>query len=427
MASGYDQIRKSGKLENEEEVIGIDIDDEYALVSYYKSGMDEPDTLSVITGQERYQIPVILYREVKDNIWLFGARAKKAAQSGNGLCYKNLLEKAYRDESVTLMSDQMYSWEMLGIFFEKLLYLAQRAGMNLESSKVVITAKHLDFKRAKVLEKAMDKAGVKRSNLVLVDHLESFFAFTFHQTPDRWLHDVVLFEYDGRKLVQNYLVRDASTTPQMVTIKQKEFYELSFADDSVKRDLAFEKILNEEFAQKRISTVYLIGDGFEGEWMKKSLNVLCNNRKVFMGKNLYTKGACYLLMIPKEGWNYLYMGKSAMKMNLALKAKVRGEMEMISMINAGENCYGSYCACDLLLDEEPYIEIYQQNPDGSGKKLNSLELVDLPKRPKKATKVHLRLIPVSDSKVEVYVEDMGLGQIFPSSGKSWTFILEGGK
>ena len=34
----------------------------------------------------------------------------------------------------------------------------------------------------------------------------------------------------------------------------------------------------------------LTGDGFDGDWMKEVFRVLGPNRRVFVGKNLYTKG-----------------------------------------------------------------------------------------------------------------------------------------
>ena len=42
--------------------IGIDMDDRNAVISYYKAGMREPETLSTIAGSEIYQtlLPISL-------------------------------------------------------------------------------------------------------------------------------------------------------------------------------------------------------------------------------------------------------------------------------------------------------------------------------------------------------------------------------
>lgn len=55
------------------------------------------------------------------------------------------------------------------------------------------------------------------------------------------------------------------TTPQVVTLHQGNHG--SLLDN---RDLEFEQIIDRAFAGRAVSAVYLIGDGFDGDWMKRS-------------------------------------------------------------------------------------------------------------------------------------------------------------
>ena len=41
-----------------ERYIGIDLNDKYAMISFYTQEMSEPNTISMVTGSEVYQIPV---------------------------------------------------------------------------------------------------------------------------------------------------------------------------------------------------------------------------------------------------------------------------------------------------------------------------------------------------------------------------------
>ncbi len=408
---------------DETPIIGIDINNENAVVSYYMSGMDEPETISTVAGEEKYLIPAMLYREVQEKMWLFGHRAHKAAAEGMGLSYRNLLDQAYKNEVIPLAGNEMESWEMLGIFFERILYLPKMRGVDVDHAQIVLTVQKLNMERSEVLKKAMEKAGVSRKRLILTDYMECFYAFTFHQTEDRRLHDVVLYQYDGSKLRQGYLTKQMNTIPHMVNIDVKEFYELASLKTDEEIDLAFTRLLHYELDGHNISTIYLVGEGFESGFLNKSLEVLCQNRKVYLGKNLFSTGACYCELLKREDWKYVYIGDSSMKMNLAIEAKMRGKQELITLVNAGDNCYSTYCACDILLGEDNYIDIYQQNPDGSGEKITSLELTDLPKRPPRATKVHMELRPESGSVVDVTVEDKGLGEMYPGTGKKWKYQL----
>ncbi|SDB19389.1 DUF5716 family protein [Eubacterium oxidoreducens] len=417
-------ITQSEKNElNEVPIIGIDINNENAVVSYYMPGMDEPETISTVAGEEKYLIPALLYREVQEEMWLFGHRASKASKEGIGLSYRNLLDQAYKNETIPLAGNEMESWEMLGIFFERILYLPKMQGVDVEHAQVVLTVQKLNMERSEVLKKAMEKAGVSRKRLVLTDYMECFYAFTFHQTEDRRLHDVVLYQYDGSKLKQGYLTKNVNTIPRTVEIEKKEFYELASLRTNEEKDAAFTKLLHYELDGRNISTIYLVGEGFETGFMNQSLEVLCHNRKVYLGKNLFSTGACYYELLKREEWPYIYIGDSSMKMNLAIEARIRGKQELITLVNAGDNCYSTYCACDILLGDEPFIDIYQQNPDGSGEKITSLELANLPKRPPRATKVHMEIRPTSGSSVNVMIEDKGLGEMYPASGKKWKYQL----
>lgn len=45
-----------------EKYIGIDLNEKYAMISYYAEGMSEPNTFSMVTGSEVYQIPLCMFK-----------------------------------------------------------------------------------------------------------------------------------------------------------------------------------------------------------------------------------------------------------------------------------------------------------------------------------------------------------------------------
>lgn len=97
---------------------------------------------------------------------------------------------------------------------------------------------------------------------------------------------------------------DGRTKPAFVTVK--EFSHI-YVDEKARngrseeqwkeeKDRLFYNQAEEMFRGRVFSSVYLIGEGFDREWAKDSLAFLCMKRHVFMGQNLYTKGACYSAM-----------------------------------------------------------------------------------------------------------------------------------
>lgn len=60
------------------------------------------------------------------------------------------------------------------------------------------------------------------------------------------------------------------------------------------KDIAFLQIIKQALVRGVTATVYLCGEGFEGNWFKQSTKALCLGRRVFMSKHLFACGAVYL-------------------------------------------------------------------------------------------------------------------------------------
>ena len=72
MLFGKDSFRKKniGKY-----VIGYELGKEHVQISYLKIGDKEPETLSIVAGQEQYNIPFVLYKQEDKNLWYIGKEA----------------------------------------------------------------------------------------------------------------------------------------------------------------------------------------------------------------------------------------------------------------------------------------------------------------------------------------------------------------
>ena len=61
------------------------------------------------------------------------------------------------------------------------------------------------------------------------------------------------------------------------------------------KDKFFTKQAADRLNHGNIANVFLVGEEFEGEWMKMSLASLCSGRRVFMGNHLFANGAVFWL------------------------------------------------------------------------------------------------------------------------------------
>ena len=408
-------------MERRENVyVGIDINDRYAMISYYKLNMDEPETVSTIAGSEYYQIPTLLAKRKALGQWYYGDDARKMAKTSEVLCVDNLLKRAVNGETIRIDDETYEAWQLLAMFLKKVMDLPQKLGGARSCDRLILSVERLSRANMEVFWKIAPLLGLLPEQFMVIDHKESFYYFALSQQESLWIHDVYLFENDGRNVHFYGLKRNTRTTPQVVSIKESIKTPLE-----ERKDEEFLHILQKAFENQIITTVYLVGDGFEGGWMKDSLTYICRGRRAFMGNNLYSKGACYAGFIRDhhEGWNCIYMGENEMKFNLSLKIRDRGELSFKTLISAGKNWFETKGECEVILSGSAEIDFWKQLPNSREAVIETLELTDLPSRPDRTTRLRITATPVSDEKIEVRIRDLGFGEIYRSTDKVWKYTM----
>lgn len=408
------------EVKREPIILGIDLNDRYAMVSYYQLNTNEPETVSTIAGSEDYQIPTILAKRKNLGQWFYGDDAKKMAKTSEVICVDALLKRAVNGESIRIEEDSFEAWELLALFLKKLMDLPLKLGTVPGIDRVVLSVDRLSKENMEVFWKIAPKLGLLPEQFMVIDHKESFYYFALSQPESLWIHDVYLFENDGKNLFYYGLKRDTRTTPQVVSIRESI---KNPVDEN--RDQEFLSVLQRAFENQIVSTVYLVGDGFDGGWMKDSLTFLCRNRRAFLGNNLYSKGACFAGFVREhsENWKCIYMGENEMKFNLSLKVRDRGSLAFHTLISAGKNWFETKGECEVILAGDAEIDFWKQLPNSREAVIETLELTDLPNRPERTTRLRITATPVSDEKIEVQIRDLGFGEIYRSTDKSWKYIM----
>lgn len=403
-------------------IIGIDLNDRYAMVSYYQRNMKEPETISPIAGSEVYQIPTLLAKRKNLGQWFYGDDARKMAKNAEVICVDSLLKRAVNKETVRIEEETYDAGNLLMLFLRKVLELPLKLGSITSFDTVVLSVERLTKENMELFWKIAPKLGLLPEQFRVTDHKESFYYFALSQTDNLWLHDVYLFEYDAKNLFYYGLKRNTRTVPQLISIKEGVKVPL---ESDANRDREFLQILQKTFENQIISTVYLVGEGFEGGWMNETLTYLCRGRRVFMGNNLYSKGACYAGMARAfpEDWKFIYMGENEMKFNLSLKVREHGELAFFTLISAGKNWFEAKGECEVILSGTEGIDFWKQLPNSREAVIETLELTDLPARPDRTTRLRITATPISDEKIEIQIRDLGFGEIFRSTDKTWKYTM----
>ena len=265
--------------------IGIDLSDKCAIVSYYQSNMSEPATTGTIAGSEMYAIPTLLARKKHLGQWYYGDEARKMAKTSEVICLDGLLRRAVSGETIRIEEETYESWELLGVFIKKIMEIPMKLGNIPRCDRLILSVERLSRENMEVFWKIVPKLGLRQEQFMVIDHKESFYYFALSQQEALWLHDVYLFEYDEENMHYLGLKRNPRTTPQVVSIK--ESVRMPFEGE---RDEEFLRIVQKAFENQIISTVYLVGEGFEGKWMKDSLTYCAEDEEYFWE----------IIFIPKE-------------------------------------------------------------------------------------------------------------------------------
>lgn len=400
--------------------LGIDLDNENAVASFFQLNKKEPETISIVPGSEVFQIPLLLTKKKGLGQWFIGEEAKKLSASQGEDGVRHFLDKAIRQEMVFVEAEKYQAKELLLLYLKKIMLLAGGIGHTLKPDKLVVVLETVSKEAAELFTELAPRLGLSAEQLLLIDRKKSFYYFAYCQKEELVLHDMYLFDYRNSQIHCCHMKKNMRTKPLLVTIAE-EVYEMEERD----KDAEFLRILQKCFQGNIISSVYLTGDGFDGGWMKQSVAFLCKGRRAFVGKNLYSKGACYAAAVcdRKMDWNYVYMGENEMKVNVCLKLFHKGNLEFYTLISAGENWYETEGECEVLLSGTPELDFWLQLPDSREAKIERVTLSELPKRPDKTTRLRITAKPLSDTKVQIQMVDMGFGELFPSSEKVWEYQM----
>ncbi|MCI7131878.1 MAG: DUF5716 family protein [Lachnospiraceae bacterium] len=399
--------------------IGIDLDADVSMVSFAYEGC-EPETVSPMAGSEIFAIPLAICLK-KNGGWAYGEEARRVAKSGLGQCEEHLLERALRGEQVQV-GEKLYAVsDLLAMFLKKMVMMAGRLEPAVQLHCLVITTRVLDVPMIRLLQECVKTMQLTDTAVHFMDHKESFFYYGSNQPSEFSAHDMGLFEYRNRQMQFWCLEREKMTRPQLFSIREERY---SF--DVQQGDEVFTRIIPQAFGKHIITTVYLVGDGFENGWMKQSLQLLCQGRRVFLGKNLYSKGACFaaMRMVDTSPKRSVYIGEHEMKCNVSLKVYERGNLSFFTLVTAGIPWFEAQGSCEVIIDGTPTIDFWIQQPNSREARIETVSLGALPERENRTTRMIIDAVPTSDHEVLVKLTDIGLGELVPGTGKKWEYQLQ---
>lgn len=432
-----------GFLNNGRMIVGYDLGNEFCQISFAVSGSSEIETLSQVAGAQAYNIPTVLCKRYGTNQWLYGREALRSAGEQEGILVENLLSMALVGELVVIEGESFDPVALLAIFFKRSLGLLPQAGTKLGA--IMITCSSLDTRVVEVLTRVVEGSRLKAGRIAFQSYEESFYSYMIRQPRELWSHDAVLFHYRRGGIWSQRMESNRRTTPIVTFIEERKHPFPEYAlplrgEEDGERNLtperqeeletAFFKIAREACEKGNVGSVFLIGDGFAGDWMKDSLRFLCRGRRVFQGNNLFSKGACCGMqerIEPSEmGSTHVFLGGDRLKSNIGMRVFRQGEESYCALLDAGANWYETEQEMEIYLQDgnELALQITPLVRSGADDRNGRLVRIVLEGLPGNIARLKTRFSMKEENRLAVEVRDLGFGGFRPSSGRVWKEEIE---
>ncbi len=403
--------------------IGMDLCSDFTQLSYYNDITREPESVSQLNNKETYLMPNILFHSTETGHWYVGGEASEARFNEDGVIIDGIFENLESKETIMVEGEE-YTYpdlfvKMVKLHIDSFLYRYEDATIR----KLVISVPEYSSRIYNLLSGLYKLMEVPESAIEITSHLDSGLYYIFNQEQGLWINSVALYDYNADGL--NYYRIDISRNkhPKLVTVTHEDYssqMSLShYGNDTYQMDVDFAKIADYEMKKAYISSVYLTGVGFTNKWMKKSTNVLCQGRRVFVGQNIYTKGACYRAVGGEYKAFYdQFFVETKENVLFDVGISLGDEKDtFIPIVNGGKQWYNIHGKIHVILDDTDTITLVYRSRHTEEEKREVARIHGIPKRPNKTTKLSLEVEFENPTDGAVIIRDLGFGKLFPTTNK----------
>ncbi|MCI6857988.1 MAG: DUF5716 family protein [Eubacterium sp.] len=260
----------------------------------------------------------------------------------------------------------------------------------------------------------------------IITRFRAFAEYVFHQERIIWDRNTLLLDYHDHRL--RYILID-----QLRRSRQKAYHavekeinldEYHIVEGAPDQDQNFGQMMKRFLVKHPANIIFLTGEGFEGDWMKKTLSYLCAGRRVFLGQNLYANGACLLgvhsIELMDEGM-ILLDGPEMVYHTVGVVTAEAGKPQYLPITSIGREWYNTRGSVDIILDKSQRVEFFYHNTKENEMEGAVCEVTDLPKRPPKTTRIRIEVSFTSQTEGVILLTDLGFGEMFPATGKIIVF------
>lgn len=418
--------------------LGLDLGQEYTQLSYYNADTREPESVYHEEAKDTYMLPNIMfysayhkrvgdtqnncYKFIDLSGWCVGAKASACRFEDNGTVVDRIYDRTLRNETIEVEGKSYKASELL----VKMLVLhikqfTDRLG-GFVIKKLTVTVADADATLIQAVRGLGTALRLGHDQFSIVSHLDSGLCYIFAQPEPLRNNSVGLFDF-GREGLDFYRIDMTRKYPLIVTVEHVNYHDRMnirrFGRYHEDMDEAFMDIVKECMSQVFISSVFLTGAGFSENWMKQSAAVLCQGRRVFVGQNIYTKGACYRSVggvFTESLGRYFIDTEHTVKTNIGINL-MDEKNTFWPVAYGGLEWFNTRGKVFLFLNDTRRIQIVYQDILTEEEWRETVEIYGLPARPNKTTKLSIEVEYYGADKGAIVIRDLGFGNLYPGTNK----------
>lgn len=421
--------------------------------------------------EHKMSVPTVILREKNTRKWLIGEKAYKSALAGSGVIVDKLLSLVRRNGMATIENVRYSGNELLLFFLKELISEGisryqeeirkeerEKRGLgdseessesgSLPTPKNVSAPAAYDFSSVTEIAVSIRKAekdmidavfgalellGIPKDRIHVVSHTETFARFVLKQDRNLYNRMVGMFELSNQCLY--YYEMQVSRGVQRYAAAGSEAQEEAFNLEILKTpsgekiaDQILRTLAERNMSGKSYSSVFLTGRGFEStDFAKSFMEYILSRRRVCIETRIFSIGAMYYAEDLGEGREdeYLILCDSRSSANIFVKCQKDGRETSLPIVRAGSIWTEDPEEYSFVLDHQDYIDFQVQKlPNLRRPRQLRMMLSAFPERENRTTKVKIHSHFLDSTHLLVTAEDLGFGDIFPTSGQKLTEVID---
>lgn len=378
--------------------VGMDFCEEQTQIAIYNSITFEPDTEGMM---------------------------ETAITMTNGIKITNFLSRIIEGEPIEVEGKVAEPINLLAYYFRSVLEVTREKYPHTGIRKLVVTVEEQKKEFMDLIYAALETMNLKRDRVVVISHKQSYLYYALCQKKELWQSDVGMFDYTKKSLYYYQMNIDRNRKPIVVGVIQKDYSDLIHVKDG-NRAILFEGIAHGATHRQMISTLYMTGVGFAGDWADGVLQRLAQGRRVFKGRNLYVNGACYAAReLSGEGKldDFLFLDEDMITSHITTKVYADAAIKEIIFAKAGTPWHQVDREIDMIPDGDEEIVISVRNILNRTSKEYVISLEPVLGRNNKRVRIGVHVQFSDVNTCIITVKDKGFGEIAPSSNRIWEQVI----